>query len=158
MREKRINNRILLRAAAVILLLILFTSCILAGRYARYTTAESGDDSARVAKFLITETGELTEARRIELVPSETVKLRVEVENGSEVDVEYSITADNPYENLPLEYTFLGDDTLSTKAYLKPGEIKEVYLQIHWQDDKTQDEYIGMVDVVYLKVTAVQVD
>lgn len=49
--------------------------------------------------------------------------------------------------------TFLGDDTLSTKAYLKPGEIKEVYLQIHWQDDKTQDEYIGMVDVVYLKVT-----
>ena len=158
MREKRINNAILLRVAAVLLVIFMLTVCMLSGRYARYTSNSSESDGARVAKFLVTQTGELTEATRVELVPSETIQLCVEVENGSEVDIEYSITANNPYNNLPLEFTFLEENTARTSAYLEPGEKKDVYLQIQWQTDKTQDRYIGMVDVVYLTVTAVQVD
>lgn len=158
MRENKRDYAIMLRIAAIVLLLIALTVSIMTGRFARYTTESSGIDGAKVAKFLVTEEGELTTATRIELVPSETVKLLVEVENGSEVDIEYSIVANNPYDNLPLEYTFLEGDTPGTSAHLNPGEKKDIYLQIHWQDDKIQDTYIGMVDVVYLTLTAVQVD
>ena len=45
-----------LRAAVLMLALVLITSCFVGGTFAKYVTSESGTDSARVAKFGVTVT------------------------------------------------------------------------------------------------------
>lgn len=43
-----------MRAAGLMLALVLITSCFVGGTFAKYTTAATGNDSARVAKFGVT--------------------------------------------------------------------------------------------------------
>ena len=43
-----------LRAAVLMLALVLITSCFVGGTFAKYVTSGSGTDSARVAKFGVT--------------------------------------------------------------------------------------------------------
>ena len=45
-----------LRAAVLMLALVLITSCFVGGTFAKYVTGGSGTDSARVAKFGVTVT------------------------------------------------------------------------------------------------------
>lgn len=45
-----------LRAAVLMLALVLITSCFVGGTFAKYVTSDSGTDSARVAKFGVTVT------------------------------------------------------------------------------------------------------
>ena len=45
-----------MRAAVLMLALVLITSCIVSGTFAKYVTKDSGTDSARVAKFGVTVT------------------------------------------------------------------------------------------------------
>ena len=40
-----------LRIASILLMLVLITSCVISGTFAKYTTSGSGSDSARVAKW-----------------------------------------------------------------------------------------------------------
>lgn len=49
------NNRIM-KAAGALLVLVLVTSCFVGSTFAKYTTAGTGTDSARVAKFGVTVT------------------------------------------------------------------------------------------------------
>ena len=41
----------LMRAALLLLVLTLITSCFVGGTFAKYTTSEKGSDTARVAKW-----------------------------------------------------------------------------------------------------------
>ena len=110
MNENRKPHVLVLRTAAVLLILVLLSSSMVAGRFARYTTSASGSDSARVAKFLVTQTGALTTAIKVEITPGQRISLEVEVKNDSEVAVEYAVTADNIEQNLPLEFTLTEND------------------------------------------------
>lgn len=49
-----------LRAAGILLLATMLTTCMTAGTFAKYTTSESATDSARVAKFGVTVTADGT--------------------------------------------------------------------------------------------------
>jgi len=45
------KKNVMMRVASVLLIAVLVSTCVISGTYAKYVTAESGGDSARVAKF-----------------------------------------------------------------------------------------------------------
>lgn len=158
MRKRYNQENIALRAAGLLLILVILTTSIVTGHYAGYATGASVNDSFRVAKFFITESGELSSTEYITLAPGDTIQRSVAVENGSEVTIEYTVTVENPYHNLPLEFTMLDDGTEITNTVLNPGEGAELVFQIHWPENINQDRYIVMVDLLVVTVTASQVD
>ncbi len=161
MKENRKPHVFMLRAAAVLLILVLLSASMVAGRYARYTTTASGSDSARVAKFHVTHSGEIPEAVqtiRVNLRPGEKCPYSIQVVNDSEVAVAYTITAKSKYENLPLEFSLIDSDQPVAAAVLVPGETKDLQYQVSWPADKNDDKYIGMVDLIHLTIQASQID
>ena len=149
---------ILLRTAAVLLILVLLSTSMVAGRFARYTTTASGTDSARVAKFLVTESGSLTGDVAVSLSPGETAGLEVQVTNDSDVAVSYSVAAENKYNNLPLSFTLAEDKAAVAAATLAPGQTKTLTWQVSWDAEQTDDKYLGMVDLVHLTIHVTQID
>ena len=73
MTENRKAHVIVLRAAAVLLILVMLSTSMVAGRYARYTSSASGNDSARVAKFRVTESGDLKTTFIVKISPGKSV-------------------------------------------------------------------------------------
>lgn len=45
------KKNLMMRAASALLVMVLLTTCIISGTFAKYTTGATGSDSARVAKF-----------------------------------------------------------------------------------------------------------
>lgn len=95
-------NAILMRTVAVLLMLVLVSTGIVSGRYARYITTATAEDSARVAAFVFDvndaegHTFDLSSVSK----PGDSVRYAFEVtnKNGSdrlgEVTEEYQITLD----------------------------------------------------------------
>ena len=158
MNENRKPHAIVLRAAAVLLILVLFTTSIVSGRYARYTSSATGHDSARVAKFRVTEEGIDGQMIKVSIAPGQTVKHEIIVHNDSEVAIAYSVIADNKHQNLPLTISVSDGKTTGSSVTLDPGVTKTVNLQIYWDETKNEDKYIGMVDTIHLVLTAAQID
>jgi hypothetical protein len=107
----------------VLLFLFSLSSYFACGLYARYTTSEVGEDTARVAKFDVS--NEIsTENASIDLNfydPSkltDTVQFRVE--SSSEVAVEYTVIVTLPEANVDyddwLDVTLTGDGITQTKT------------------------------------------
>ena len=158
MNENRKPHAIVLRAAAVLLILVLFTTSIVSGRYARYTSSATGHDSARVAKFRVTEEGIDGQMIKVSIAPGQTEKHEIIVHNDSEVAIAYSVVPDNKYRNLPLSFSITSEDSDGPSVTLGPRATKTVYLQIYWDATKNEDKYIGMVDTIHLILTAAQID
>lgn len=158
MSENRKPHVIALRTAAVLLILTLFTTSIVSGRFARYTASTTGQDGARVARFSVTEQGEIEGMLKVRVRPGYTEEQLVTIRNDSEVAIEYAVAADNEYNNLPLEFSISDGESDEPTAILLPGETKTVKLRIYWDETKTSDAYIGMVDLVHLTLTAAQID
>ena len=151
-------HTLVLRIAAVLLVLVMLSTSIVAGRYARYTTSASGYDSARIARFSVTESGILRETFKVKIAPGEAIPIEVLLKNDSEVTVAYTISAENYYRNLPLEFTVIDTAAQLPAEPLAPGETKTLALQVCWQADKTDNQYIGMVDLIHLTICITQVD
>ena len=163
MSEKKNSHVIMLRLAAVLLVLVMLSTSMVAGRYARYVTQASASDSARVAMFRVTETGELIQAVGVKIHPGQKVPITVRIVNDSEVAVEYTVDARNESNNLLLDFDLIQDPESETpveveSVALAPGETKEFALQIYWRIEDNGVEHIGMVDRVYLTVKVTQID
>ena len=158
MTENRKAHVIVLRAAAVLLILVMLSTSMVAGRYARYTSSASGNDSARVAKFRVTESGELKTTFIVKISPGKSVDKTITVANDSEVAVEYEIIARNEHNNLPLQFQLMDGETPVDAAQLAPGKTKDLTFRIIWEAGYTSDSYIGMVDTIQLTITATQID
>lgn len=173
MGQKREVHTILLRLAAVLLSLVLITTGIISGRYARYVTSASGSDSARVAKFSITRSIQVdgvaakTQTQTVpmpEIKPGETVTIDVVVEHDTEVAVRNTIEFRSVYNNLPLTISVQEKGTepsLSSTftAVYSPGRFtKEYEAAITWTPGSNDVDYIGMVDLITITVTSEQVD
>lgn len=158
MTENRRSPMIALRIAAVLLVLVMLSTSIVAGRYARHTSTASGSDGGRVARFSVMGTGNLVESFKISIVPGEKIPITVRLKNDSEVAVAYTVIAENYYQNLPLEFTVIDCATNQPAEALAPGETRDLALQVYWQADKTDDKYIGMVDLIHLTICITQVD
>ena len=158
MTENRKAHVIVLRAAAVLLILVMLSTSMVAGRYARYTSSASGNDSARVAKFRVTESGDLKTTFIVKISPGKSVDKIITVANDSEVAVEYEIIARNEHNNLPLQFQLMDGGTPVDAAKLAPGKTKDLTFRIIWEAGYTSDSYIGMVDAIQLTITATQID
>ena len=163
-------HTIVLRLAAVLLSLVLITTGMVSGRYARYVTSASGSDSARVAKFTVTQSilqGETDLAQTIpmpEIKPGDTVVINIVLEYDTEVAVRNTIDVQSLYSNLPLTIsvqekgTETSGSSIFTAAY-GPGTFKKEYeAAITWVRGSNDVDYIGMVDLIIITVTSEQVD
>ena len=80
-------------AALILLCLVLVSSHLTSGLYARYTSSSTGSDSARVAKFAV-ETSGADENISVKTGTSDpdTTSYTITIENKSEVAVSYQLT------------------------------------------------------------------
>lgn len=162
-------NYILMRTVAVLLLLVLVTSSMISGRFARYVTTASFEDGARVAKFNIIETkGPLMTQMEIDILPGTSTSV-IDVKNYSEVAVAFTITVESLYDNIPLIFQVLDGDTVLATSAAKEDLIftdtigagqdsRNFQLQIIWPVSDTNINYCGRVDLIQVTLDAVQVD
>jgi len=142
------------------------------GLYARYTTSASGQDSARVARFEVTETLEVKKADGTTedtfvvgdvLRPGVSTTYTFTVQNNSEVAVSLTVqntkytignegkVSDTRYDELPILVS-------GEAVVLQPGEEREVEFKLTWDPAKTDPSYGYMIDMVELTVIVQQVD
>lgn len=168
-------NSILMRTVAVLLMLVLVTSGMVSGRFARYVTTAEYSDSARVAKFHIVNTADEifnTVSVPALVTPGEITAEGISLQNHSEVAVEFVVTVDNVYENIPLTFKILdeteavlaetadGENSLTFTGTVGPGQMdKEYKLYIGWHTGGAAAlDYCGRVDLIRVTVNATQVD
>lgn len=173
LRKSKRKMNIPIRVAAVLLCLVLFSTCLVSGLFARYAIGAQSSDQARVAKFSIEGSCELSQPMEASLIPGGAEDATLIIQNNSEVSVEYTITVTNVTNNLPLSFRMekagaspavqAGGSTLTDRQ--TPGGHTDQYtLHIEWPepaDDaaKIEDlERMGMVDYVMVTVTAAQID
>ena len=159
------NNRkphvIVLRLAAVLLILVMLSTSMVAGRYARYTSTAIASDSARVAKFEVNEESALlTQNVPVSIIPGSTATTEIKVENASEVSVRYTINIDNPYRNLPLKFQIKVGDVLHDLPFAATiGYGQEVtYVLVTTWTGSADISYSGKVDLIEISLSATQID
>ena len=186
MRKKRQTKvNVLLCTVAVLLCATLYSTHLVGGLYARYTTSGSSNDSARVAAFNIEEEGTLFQTVQAEIKPGSTAAQNVDliINNKSEVAVQCDIQVTNVTGNLPeMEFTLgpkLEDEkpeadtpavTLESEdsgasastIQISAGGKAKYLLNISWTPNEEKPEedlaLMGMVDYVTIAVTATQID
>lgn len=154
-------NTILMRTVAVLLMLVLLSSGIVSGRYARYTTRQTMEDSARVARFSVTEESSLfSESVPVQIIPGGTATNDIAVANDSEVAVRYTVTVDNPFKNFPLTFAILVNGqrhSLPFTADMAPGQHTTYTLETTWNGTADMS-YSGKVDLIEITLEAIQID
>ena len=161
MRNHQMPHIFVLRLAAVLLILVMLSTSMLAGRYARYVSTGSGSDSARVARFSVTEESELlTQDIMFGISPAESDSVAIQVRNDSEVAIQYTVDLVNSTGNLPMEFSVkAGENTypLPFSGDMAP-DSQEQYLLIASWDGAADPSFGGMVDLVQLRLQAIQLD
>ena len=173
LRKSKTKKNIPMRVAAVLLCLTLFSTYFVSGLFARYSTSVQSGGHARVAKFSIQGGGAFTQSIETVLSPGEEKGVSLIIENNSEVAVEYTITAANVTNNLPLRF-FLQKDgasevdinngTVFTDQQIPGSHTDKYTLFIQWPapaDEAAMTralEQMGMVDYITVTVTAAQMD
>ncbi len=165
LRKNQTKMNIPIRIAAVLLCLVLFSTYLVGGLFARYTTTAQGGDSARVAKFSIHGSGELMQPIAASLVPGTAEDVTLVIKNDSEVAVKYTVTVTRETDNLPLTLQLKaegGEDGPTHTVQQLPGSHTDTYtLHIDWPAAAESAEdlaLMGMVDYITVTVTAVQID
>ena len=169
MKKRKFDFHIfVMRLAAVLLSLVMLTTGMVSGRYARYVTSATGSDSARVAKFTVTqqsitrgETEDLTQTIPMPLIlPGESHTVNIAIAH----DAVNNIIEVSSTNNLPLQFSVSDRSSRQVlgnpaSEYFAPGiHTKEYTVTISWPDTTNAQAYIGMVDLLTIKVTTQQVD
>jgi len=147
--------------AAILLCLTLFSFYLCGGLYARYTTSNSGEDAARVARFDVSEDGAyFSKNLLIETAPGK-VEREIVVTNNSEVAVAYTVTIKNTTKNTPYSFSVNDSEPMlnecSVTCYLKPNSTERISIVAEWAEEGAL-KYMGMVDLITLTISAQQVD
>lgn len=165
--KNKTKGNLLIRVAAVLFCLTLFSTYIVAGLLARYSTSTQSGDYARVAKFSIEGSGKLLQALEVAIFPGEEAPADLVITNNSEVAVEYTVTVTNETNNLPLIFRMgkadsepkpIGDGTAFTDQQLPGSHTDKYTLYIEWPAEKNDLSLMGMVDYITVTVTATQID
>ncbi len=168
------KGNILYRAAAVLFCLTLCSTYLVSGLYARYAASGQSSDNARVAKFSmefsIKENGALSESIQADFRPGDSKDVTLQIQNNSEVAVEYTVAVTNETNNLPLSFgmkkagsTSAGTGAATVTEQKLPGSPGDEYtLHMEWKENaenaKDPDRYMGKVDYITITVTATQID
>lgn len=147
---------------AGLLLCLTAVSCHLCGGlYAKYTAAGAGEDSARVARFDVSQDGAcFSEELLLETVPG-TTERTITVENNSEVAVACTVTIRNTTQNIPFAFSVDGSvpvqDVCRVVCYLEPQSTRRIAIAAMWSEEGAL-AYMGMVDLIDLTIRTEQVD
>ena len=163
----------------VLISLILFTSTLMGGLYARYVSHGGAGDSARVAKFDIVESGQDFQQAfaigvdpQVEDAEAATVVVKdgaVVLTNRSEVAVKCTFSTEST-ENLPLLYSWACDEldaqvdavNQTVSFALPPNDTAKTFdLTAKWdvsQEENRAFTYNRQVDGVILKIRCEQID
>ena len=156
MTDKRKPHVIVLRLAVVLLILVMLSSSLVAGRFARYTSTVTASDSVKVAKFEVTEESALLREKvAVSIIPGGVDETSIVVTNASEVSVAYTIEVDNPYQNFPLSFQIEG--AMPFTAQMAPGQTATYTLVTTWEG-AADISYSGKVDLLEITVSATQID
>lgn len=79
------KNR-MMRLASLMLVLVLMTSCVISGTFAKYVTSDSGSDTARVAKFGVVVEAEDFDMFKTDYETGDTVKFKGQYSVSSAAD------------------------------------------------------------------------
>jgi len=155
--------------ALILLCLTLISTHFTAGLYARYVSRAAGSDSARVAKFNITESvfydgnsHQLNSSFSVGITPDDTAVIVFTVNNQSEVTVKCSILVENVYRNIPFEMKMNGVNSVNgllevNNIYLSSNASEDFSLDIVWSKEGAL-EYIKKTDLVRITLIVEQVD
>lgn len=174
-RNSKVN--ILMCTVAFLICATLYSTHLVGGLYAKYTTRQSDSDSARVASFQITQSGTISNIIEANVTPGTTQSVDLTIENKSEVAMEYTLTVTNVTGNLtPLKFKLDPADSTSAPVTVEsyengisinsarqiPGEHTDKYnLMIVWEpspNEETDLALMGMVDYITVSVKASQID
>ncbi len=163
-RNNRAKKNILIRVAAVLLCLTLLSTHFVGGLFARYTAEVATGGQARVARFSVEGGDMFSQSIDAALIPGASFPALIEITNGSEVAVEYTVTVFNATKNLPLSLRLekadgAAVDGLTVTEQLPVGAHTDRYkLYIDWPPEKNDPSVMGQVDDITVKVTATQID
>lgn len=151
--------------AMVLLVLVMASSYMTSGLYARYVSQATGSDSARVARFDVQETGTLyTETFAVAMDPTYDDVLNpasIIITNSSEVSVRcsFSVTTTG---NLPLDiYWHDGTNTVETVDFAPNDTTGTTFdLYVAWGDEEGDNSYLyhREIDSITVTITCVQID
>lgn len=165
--RSREKEKWIMYTLAILLCLVLTTFWLMCNMYAKYSAQASGSDSARVAKFNVTEAGTATKQIKADVYPGFSQTYNVDVTNASEVAISYSMDIQNKYENLPLEFKMLDNSgkeitSKSIDISATDHDTHRYQLQISWpketNESATDPDYAGKMDVIEITLNAVQKD
>lgn len=146
----------------LLFLLATVTTSMTSGLYARYTTAASGEASARVAAFSIQGEGELSQSFSLSLLPGDSASKKIEITYSGEVAVRYVLIVESTG-NLPLTFSIDGQ-TAAEQSHqitvgLSPGTHTKTHtLAIAWPNDKNGYGYSTEMDLITVRVECEQID
>ena len=145
----------------VLACLTLISVYMTSGLYARYTTRATSSDSARVAKFRVTNTLTVTDSKGDEvnsftmiedsLIPGESTTYAFEVQNDSEVAVRFSVRGEVSINNLPL---VMSPVTIT----LAPNTSETAQFVVSWPANEDDPAYGDMIELIEIFVTAEQIN
>ena len=144
-----------------LLIMVVLSFSLVGNLLAKYSTGAGNSETARVAKFKITESGISTVSISSEKFrPGFTFEQPVEITNESEVAVNY-VLSKTTTGNLPLRFELNSEDfTSSTYSdTIEPNSEKRAYvMKVIWPESENDLKYAGMVDSIKLMLTVNQVD
>ena len=145
-----------------LLVLTMITFSMIGNILAKYRVNDESTDIARVAKFDITESGvsEIVVSSD-KFYPGYTLIQPIEINNNSEVAIDYTLTVEILTDNLPLILNMneITDRSITINKKLQPNSGTETYnLTINWPEEENSLDYSMMVDVIKLSVNAIQID
>lgn len=158
------------RAVWTLLSMVLISTWLLSGLYARFTTSVTGEDSARVAKFKITaDTTKFVDSFSKTLTPqSEPLSYQLTVDNASETAVKITAFLESEG-NIPLIFTYSKDGGTEKNMTKEDGDVSFsdsltpadncIYeIRLKWDDTRAEYAYADGVAALRLRVTAEQID
>lgn len=150
--------------AGILFYLTLVSICLTSGLYAKYLVSDSAEDSARVAKFSVTETATQFSSDLVVEVEPGTLTKEIEITNASEVAIDYTVTIKNTTNNVPFQFsldtfsdTNVAEDTYTATCSMASGEIETHSIKVILGQENAQN-YIGMVDMITIDIVAEQID
>lgn len=173
-----------LRIAAVLLCLVLVSTYLLSGLYARYTTSATGTDEARVAVFGSSESVTLDSGGGLlaSMVPGNSATYKITVSNAqgdrvSEVAQSYNVEVETAG-NLPLTFTLSenGKGTIAESSSASAAfsihsfaaddmrfaagapQSKTYWLTVTWPANKNDAKYANVPDFIQVNVNVSQID
>ena len=156
MRRTRHFGRTLIK---VVLVVTLVLACIAVPvTISRYIERKAVEDNATAATFEITQTGNFVKTYIFNVYPNGDFKQNIILKNGSEVDIQYTVTARLKYQVID-GMSFVVENGTGTLEAGESTPDNSIYVGVNWPKTPAPSyKNANIVDVLEVTVICEQVD